>query len=146
MRGCKNKFTQVGLIKEKFILRIQMHFKVPNFRMYSQILQNQTVISEILSFAHFFFFPCFFGSRSYPAAPASCFCLLKNILLHMALKIAASISNYKWHFSLHIQNQERECNGLRFGEISTLVQSAHAVCQARTHFLGSFLVTVRHLL
>lgn len=42
-------------------------------------------------------------------------------------KTAAPISDYKQRSSLHIQNQERGCDGFSFGEISALVQSAHTV-------------------
>lgn len=42
-------------------------------------------------------------------------------------RIAVSVSDYEWHSSLHIQNQEREYDGLSFGEISPLVQSAYTV-------------------
>lgn len=116
------------LIKERFIVRIQTLLKVPNFSKDSQILQNQRVSSKILSSVLTFFLPLFLWAQG-PCLCYTCFMFsfLEKYPIMNDPRIAVSVSDYEWHSSLHIQNQEREYDGLSFGEISPLVQSAYTV-------------------
>lgn len=108
---------------------------MPYFSKSSRILQNQRGISKILAFVLTFFLSLSFWPHD-PCLCCTCFILLSlgKYPITNVPKTAASISDYKWHSSLYFHSQERERDGLSFGEISTLVHSAYTVRQARTHY------------